>query len=453
MFFIADLHIHSPYSRATSKEMNLENLYRWAQLKGITVLGTGDFTHPRWFAEIQEKLEPAEPGLFRLRPEYCSEQDARIPNSCRGEVRFLLSAEVSSIYSKNGRTRKVHNLLFAPGLEIGAEIRSKLQRIGNLSSDGRPILGLDSKVLLQIVLEASPEAFLVPAHAWTPHFSVFGSNSGFDSMEECFEDLTPHIFAIETGLSSDPAMNRRLSKLDKITLISNSDAHSLAKLGREANLFNTELSYYHIRSAMETRDVNPKPDDPQGQTGLAAGALNPKPETGKPFEGTIEFFPEEGKYHLDGHRACDMRMSPEETRRHEYSCPKCGRKATVGVLHRVEALADRPEGFILPEAPTYQSLIPLLEIISEIKGVGVNSKKVAQEYERLLSHFGPELSILRETTPEEIEGFDSPLLAEAIRRVRAGGVKIAAGYDGEYGKVQVFGPGEKETFAPQMSLF
>ncbi|MEW5768362.1 MAG: endonuclease Q family protein [bacterium] len=447
MFFIADLHIHSPYSRATSKEMSLENLYRWAQLKGLTVLGTGDFTHPRWFAEIKEKLEPAEPGLFRLRPEYYSEQDKRVPGTCRGEVRFLLSAEVSSIYSKNGRTRKVHHLIFAPSLEIGAGIRSKLQRIGNLSADGRPILGLDSKVLLQIVLEASSEAFLVPAHAWTPHFSVFGSNSGFDSMEECFEDLTPRIFAIETGLSSDPTMNWRLSRLDKITLISNSDAHSPAKLGREANLFQTELSYYHIRSAMENRDGNQKLDDPQ------AGAPNPTLETGKAFEGTIEFFPEEGKYHLDGHRACDMRMTPEETRKHEYLCPRCGRKTTVGVMHRVETLADRPEGFIPSGAPAYQSLIPLLEIIAEIEGVGVNSKKVAQEYERLLSNFGPELFILGETPLEEIEGSNLPLLAEAIRRVRAGKVKIAAGYDGEYGKIQVFAPGEKEAFTPQMSLF
>ena len=298
-----------------------EGIWKWAQMKGITVVGTGDFTHPRWFKELGEKLEPTGNGLFQLKADLRPES---VPESCRADVFFLLSVEISCIYKKNGKTRKVHCLVFVPDLASAAKFNLALSRIGNIASDGRPILGLDAKELLKITLDTSPQAMLIPAHAWTPHFSVFGAASGFDSLEECFEELTPHIYAIETGLSSDPPMNWRLSALDGITLISNSDAHSAPKLGREANIFDTEVSYGAIMEAIKTR---------------------------KRFMGTIEFFPEEGKYHYDGHRACDVRFSPGETKQHDYRCPACGKRVTVGVMHRVELLADRAKGFRPPGSP------------------------------------------------------------------------------------------------------
>ncbi len=291
--FIADLHIHSYLSRATAKNLDLEHLNLWAQLKGIAVVGTGDFTHPQWFSELSEKLEPAEDGLFKLRPEFAAATAHSVPSRCAGPVRFALSAEISSIYKKGGKTRKVHNVVFVPTLDVAERIRVRLERIGNIASDGRPILGLDAKDLLEIVLEASEDAVLIPAHIWTPWFSVLGSKSGFDSLEECFDDLTGHIFAVETGLSSDPTMNWRVSSLDGLTLISNSDAHSPANLGREANLFDTEVSYPSIMEALRTGDP-------------------------KRFLGTLEFFAEEGKYHFDGHRKCGVRLSPVETMRRIY---------------------------------------------------------------------------------------------------------------------------------------
>jgi len=311
MSFIADLHIHSKYSRATSRDLNPENLWRWAQLKGITVIGTGDFTHPAWLKELREKFNPAKDGLFTLKRDLMT---AELPDSCRSDVFFMLSAEISCIYGKNGRTRKIHSILLVPGFSDAEKINARLSQIGNLHSDGRPILGLDAKELLKIVLDISPQAMVIPAHAWTPHFSVFGAASGFDSIEECYEELSPHIHAIETGLSSDPLMNWRLSALDRITLISNSDAHSPAKLGREGNIFDTDVSYRAITGALKT------------QTG---------------FTGTIEFFPEEGKYHYDGHRGCGVSFTPKETIRHHGICPVCGKKLTIGVMHRVERLADR----------------------------------------------------------------------------------------------------------------
>ena len=418
MRFIADLHIHSPYSRATSKDMEIESLCKWAQLKGLTVIGTGDFTHPKWFSNLKDKLEEAEPGLFKLKTAYLSEINNKVPQSCRRDVRFILSAEISCIYSKNGKTRKVHNLLIAPSFEAVQRINDALSKIGNLKSDGRPILGLDSKVLLKIALDASPDVMFIPAHAWTPHFSVFGSNSGFDTLEECFEDLTPNVFAIETGLSSDPQMNRRLSSLDRITLISNSDAHSPKKLAREANIFNTGLSYNGIYDAIKEKDTTK-------------------------FIGTIEFFPEEGKYHYDGHRSCKQRMTPSETRQNNGLCPKCGDKVTVGVLSRVATLADRNENYLHPNPVPYKSLIPLHEIISEVSGVGVNSKTVENIYNKLINSLGSELSILSDIPIHEIESADTPLVAEAIRRVRSGEVHIEAGYDGEFGVVRIFDNIEK----------
>jgi len=408
MRFIADLHIHSKYSRATSPSMSPENLWKWAQLKGITVIGTGDFTHPQWLGELNEALEPLGNGLFTLKKKLRSDD---VPDACRADLYFLLSAEISCIYSKNGKTRKVHSIVLSPDFDDAARINSALSKIGNLKSDGRPILGLDAKELLKIVLNESPDSLLIPAHAWTPHFSVFGAVSGFDSLEECYEELTPHIHAIETGLSSDPQMNWRISALDGITLISNSDAHSPAKTGREANIFDTEMSYPAMINALKS---------------------------GKGFLGTIEFFPEEGKYHYDGHRACSIRLSPQETIKNKYLCPSCGKKLTVGVMHRVEKLADREIGFRPEGAPDFHSIIPLPEIISEILKVGVTSKKVNNAYLNLLSEIGSEFNILMDTSIDDIEKAGSPILRQAVSMMREGKINIAPGYDGEFGKISIF---------------
>lgn len=408
MRFIADLHIHSKYSRATSKDLEPESLWRWAQLKGIAVIGTGDFTHPLWLKELKEKLEPGASGLFTLRKELSKEY---VPDLCKADVSFMLTAEISCIYSKNGRVRKIHCIVFVPSFEDAERVNAALSKIGNLKADGRPILGLDAKTLLEIVVRESPEGMLVPAHAWTPHFSLFGAHSGFDSIEECFGDLTPHIYAIETGLSSDPPMNRRLSKLDSITLISNSDAHSAAKIGREANLFDTEESFPGIINAIKT---------------------------GEGFAGTIEFFPEEGKYHFDGHRDCGVSLSPEEADKHDCRCPVCGRKITVGVMHRVEDLSDRKTGFALKGFPPYYSVIPLPEILSEVLKVGVGSKAVQRTYFSLLRELGNEFAILLKTPLDDIDRAGPERLKEAIAKVRAGDISIVPGYDGEFGKLKLF---------------
>lgn len=400
MKFIADLHIHSKYSRATSKEMNLESLDKWAKIKGIKVMGTGDFTHPAWFQEIKEKLEPAEPGLYKLR------------GSDTG-TRFLLSVEISSIYSQGGKTRRVHNLIYAPNIEIAEKIDVVLGLRGNIKSDGRPILGLSSIELAKLVFGISEEAVIIPAHAWTPWFSVFGSMSGFDTIEECFGEYTNRIFAIETGLSSDPAMNWRLSKLDKISLISNSDAHSAEKIGREANVFDTELSFSGIIDAIKSRDP-------------------------KRFLYTIEFLPEEGKYYYDGHRLCNVVMSPEETKKNNKICPKCKKPMTVGVMYRVNELADRSNDFSSELRVPFKKAVPLLEIIREILGVASITKKVKIEYERLITIFGTELAILIDASIEEIKNKGSEKLAEAIDKMRKGNINIQPGYDGEYGKVSIF---------------
>ena len=428
MSFIADLHIHSRYSRAVSRDMVPESLYRWAQLKGITVVGTGDFTHPAWFTELQEKLEPAEPGLYRLKPELAASVDAEIPAACRAEVRFMLTTEISSIYKRHERTRKVHNLIFAPSFSAVANMTDKLARIGNLHSDGRPILGLDSEELLRIMIERAPEALFVPAHAWTPHFSVFGANSGFDSLEECFGDLSPHVRVIETGLSSDPPMNWRLSQLDGITLISNSDAHSPSKLGREANMLNGDLSFDGIKAAFTSGDPSL-------------------------FQGTIEFFPEEGKYHFDGHRNCRVRLSPEEARAHDDACPECGKPVTRGVMHRVEILADQPAGHRAQRALPYRSVVPLVELTAEVRGAGVNTKGVTEAYHQLLASLGNEFEILMNVPIATIEENAGMLLALAIQRMREGNVTIAPGYDGEYGTVRLLSQEDRQSHASQTSLF
>lgn len=428
MKFIADLHIHSRHSRATSPAMTPETLWKWSQIKGIKVLGTGDFTHPQWLNELKEKLDDCGNGLFKLKTQYHSTEPAaeKFPQSCASDVFFMLTAEISCIYGKNGRTRKIHSIITAPDFETVEKINSKLSKIGNLSADGRPILGLDAKKLLGFTLDASENTMLIPAHAWTPHFSVFGASSGFDSLEECFEDLTPHVNAIETGLSSDPKMNWRLSQLDRITLTSHSDAHSPQKLGREANILNTEISYKAITEALKT---------------------------GKGFIGTIEFFPEEGKYHYDGHRACDASLTPEETIKHNYQCPVCGRGVTVGVMHRVEKLADRKEGFKPENAPEFYSIIPLQEIIAEALNVGTNSKAVEKEYFNLIEKFGDEFHILLNRDIKDIEKGGSEKIAEAISRMRLGKVNIKPGFDGEYGKIKIFEEIEKKQTKGQSMLF
>ncbi len=428
MHFIADLHIHSHFSRATSKDLTLEHLSRWAQLKGVQLVATGDIAHPGWLAEMKERLVPAEEGLFRLKDDIAAEVQANVPAACQDNVRFMLAGEISNIYKKNGKVRKIHHVLFLPDFPAVERLQAALDKIGNIRSDGRPILGLDSRDLLEILLEADPRSFLIPAHIWTPWFALFGSMSGFDTIEECFDDLTPHIFALETGLSSDPPMNWRLSALDNYTLVSNSDAHSPQKLAREANVFTTELSYPAIYQAL-------KSGDPQR------------------FGGTIEFFPEEGKYHYDGHRKCGIRWEPAATLAHDKKCSVCGRPVTVGVMHRVNSLADCDEGRKPARWHPFQSLISLPEVLGQVQKVGPASKRVQQAYAALLAKLGAELTILRDLPLEDIEHAGGAMLAEGIRRMRNGDLSIAAGYDGEYGTIKLFHESERAEFSEQAGLF
>ena len=428
MKFIADLHVHSKFSRATAKNLDLEHIHIAAQLKGITVVGTGDFTYPQWLSEIKEKLVPAEPGLFRLTDDLVKVCDQQVPLSCRQPVRFVLATEISNIYKKNEKTRKNHNLVLAPNFEVAEQFSAKLDSIGNIKSDGRPILGLDARDLLEILLETSDQACLIPAHIWTPWFSMLGSKSGFDSVAECFEDLTPHIFAVETGLSSDPPMNWRVSGLDGLTLVSNSDAHSPLNLGREANLFDTELSYAAMVSALKTGDTDQ-------------------------FLGTFEFYPEEGKYHLDGHRNCKVRLWPAKTLTHQGKCPRCGKALTLGVLYRVEELADREDGQTPPKHHPYRSIIPLVDILSEILRVGPKSKKVTMAYNTVIEKLGSEFNILHRLDPVKIDSAGISLLAEAIRRMREKEIEVIPGYDGEYGRVKIFSAQEREKLNGQQTLF
>jgi|WetSurMetagenome_2_1015567.scaffolds.fasta_scaffold00842_7 DNA helicase II / ATP-dependent DNA helicase PcrA len=428
MRFFADLHIHSKYSRATSPELDLEHLWLWAQIKGISVVSTGDCVHPGWFKELSEKLSPCGNGLFELKREFCAPLAVKVPPSCTADVRFILSSEISNIYKRDGKVRKVHNVVYLPDFPSAEKFAEKLGALGNIRSDGRPILGLDSRDLLEILLSCNPDAFLVPAHVWTPWFSALGSKSGFDSIEECFGDLTKYIYALETGLSSDPAMNWRLSSLDPFALVSNSDAHSPAKLGREANIFDTELSYNGILDALR------KPAD----KGLA---------------GTVEFFPEEGKYHFDGHRKCETRMHPRDTIRGKGLCPVCGKPVTVGVMARVEQLADRPEGEKGKRWRPYHSMIPLAEIIGDCLGVGPASQKAEALYWKLAGGVGNEFFVLMDAPLDGIRNMGGSLLSEGVRRVRNGEITIKAGYDGEYGTIKIFSDKERSGKKWQESLF
>ena len=419
--YFADLHIHSRFSRATSRDCDLPHLDWWARRKGIGLLGTGDFTHPAWRAELREQLLPAGEGVYTLR------EDLRLPDTTPGEApRFVITGEISCIYKRHGRTRKVHNLILLPSLEAAEELSKRLEAIGNIRSDGRPILGLDSRDLLELTLETCPEAEFIPAHIWTPHFALFGAFSGFDTMEECFADLTGHIHAVETGLSSDPPMNWRLSALDHLTLVSHSDAHSPAKLGREADLLDTGRTYPELVRSIRT---------------------------GEGFWGTVEFFPEEGKYHLDGHRNCGVCLTPLETIERGGLCPVCGKKLTIGVEHRVEELADRPAGLRPEGAKPFESLAPLPEVIAASTGASPASKKTLALYEDMLAALGSEFSILREVPLEELRQTAGPCVAEGVRRLRSGQVERRPGFDGEYGVISLLTPGEIARFSGQISLF
>ena len=416
MSFIADFHIHSRYSRATSFNADLENYAKWAKIKGIKVLGTGDFTHPKWFSELKEKLEPAEPGLFKLK-------------NSEEETRFILTSEISCIYSKKGKVRKIHIIIFAPSFEIVEKINTRLSFIGNLTADGRPILGLDAKELAKIILNISEDCLVVPAHLMTPWFSLFGSKSGFDSIEECFEDYSKYIFAGETGLSASPEMLWRMPDGRKISLISNSDSHSPQKIGREANVFDTEPNYFSIIEAIKKKD-------PQK------------------FLYTIEFFPEEGKYHFDGHRNCQISCSPSETKRYNGICPVCHRPLTIGVLNRVEKLADKPlNGFKPENAIPFKSLVPLIEIIAEVLGVGVTAKEPERNYKNLIEKFNNEFNILLNVPISELEKETLSEIAEGIKRVREGKIKLIPGYDGVYGKIKIFSNQEEQKQFRQETLF
>lgn len=429
MELILDLHLHSHYSRATSPDMNLESLYRWGKIKGINVIGTGDFTHPAWFLEISQKLEPAEPGLFKLKKEFALEIDKQLPKSVANNLmRFVLTVEISNIYKRHDKVRRIHNIVVVPSLKAASYINSKLDAIGNLNADGRPILGLDSEELLKITLESGNDSMFIPAHIWTPWFALFGSKSGFDSVEEAFGDHAKYIKAVETGLSSDPFMNWRLSQLDRFTLVSNSDAHSPRKLGREANVLNCGLSYAEIVAAINTGDER--------------------------FVGTIEFFPAEGKYHYSGHSKCKVAMSPEESEKHNHICPKCGRKLVLGVDHRIAELSDRSSDYKPKEHKQVNYIVPLPEILAEVNGVkSSTSKTVETEFNKIIASLGDEFFILRKAEIGRIAEVSNRKTAEAISKMRAQDIYIEPGYDGVYGVVQIFKPGEQIKNSNQINLF
>ena len=403
MRVLADLHIHSRFSRACSDQLNVPNLARWAKLKGINLLGTGDFTHPLWLRELKERLSPLDNGLY----EY-------------GGTRFVLTSEIATVWSVERKVKRVHTCLCAPSIEVVEQINEELAKRGNLSNDGRPVLGMSAAELVEIVMQVSPDCFVYPAHAWTPWFSVFGSMSGFDSIEDCYEDRTKDIFALETGLSSDPRMNWRLSALDRYTLLSNSDSHSLQKIGREANVFELDesFSYLDVINAIKLKDP-------------------------KRFRMTVEFFPEEGKYHYDGHRACGVSMHPRESRKINNICPVCRHVLTIGVLNRVEQLADREEGVVPSGALPYVKLVPLQEIIVDTMGRGWPTRAVMGEYEKLIGAFGTEFDVLTGAPKDKLFELTDEKIAEGIMRVREGRVAIEPGYDGVYGRISILGEKEK----------
>jgi uncharacterized protein (TIGR00375 family) len=429
MKFVADLHIHSKFSRATSRDMVLDTLAYWAKAKGIQLLATGDFTHPEWLFLMKEKLKPSGNGFFEFRTNIQPSENPhfRTLSLSSKDVSFILSTELSFIYSKGGKVRKIHVMLLAPDFESVERINARLEGVGNLRSDGRPILGLDVRLFCRMVAETCPRCVVIPSHIWTPWFSLFGANSGFDSIEECFEEMTPMIFALETGLSSDPAMNWRLSALDRFALVSNSDAHSPARIGREANVLDTEFSYRGLMEALRSRDPSK-------------------------FLHTIEFFPEEGKYHYDGHRKCGVVFSPRESLKSNDLCPKCGKRLTIGVLHRVEELADRESGDGAGRVP-FKSLVPLNEIIAEAVGKAADSQGVWDLYFKFVHEFGDEFSVLVDVPIAELARVSPDRISAGIDRMRRGLVQIVPGHDGEYGLIRLFAQEPAGEQAAQLTLF
>ncbi len=408
---IADLHIHSKYSRACSSQLNLENIAKWCQIKGLNLIATGDFTHPAWLMEIKKNLIEDGSGLLQLK-------------NGSEPVKFILGTEVAAIYSQGGKTRRVHLCLYFPSLADVEKFNAELQGRGkNLKSDGRPILGMSAKEILKLMKEINPRSVMIPAHIWTPWFSVFGSKSGFDSLEECFEELTPEIFALETGLSSDPAMNWRLSQLDGLTLVSNSDAHSLPNLGREANMFDLDF------------------------TSLTYDELFKTIKEGKPqkFLKTLEFYPEEGMYHLDGHRACGVVLAPKQSAKNKNLCPICHKPLTIGVLNRVEALVDRKDEEVPQGKIPYVSLVELDKIIAEALGIKTRTSRAVQmEFDNLIAKGDNELNILLNLSYAELAKITLPEVVEGIKRMREKKLKVEAGFDGQYGRVTIFSPEEKK---------
>jgi len=430
MKFVADLHVHSKFSRATSREMTLDSLAYWAKVKGLSLIATGDFTHPEWLFLMKGKLEPAGNGFLRLKNIVPPANGyLKSISFSPDDVHFILSTEISFIYSKKGKVRKIHLLLLAPDFESVDKLNAKLSSLGNLRSDGRPILGMDARLFVKIVADLCPSCVVIPSHIWTPWFSLFGANSGFDSAEECFEEMTPFIFAMETGLSSDPAMNWRLSALDKYVLVSNSDAHSPSRIGREANVFDTDFSYKAMVEALKSKN----PDK---------------------FLSTVEFFPEEGKYHYDGHRKCGIIFSPKESALHKEICPKCGKRLTIGVMHRVEELADREEGVRPPSKIPFKNLIPFNEIVAEAIEKTAECQSVWDIYFHFIHEFGNEQRILTEIPIADLNRLQPEKVGFGVERMRKGAVKIVPGHDGVYGIISLF---EKEEEAQetngQLSLF
>ncbi len=436
MRVISDLHIHSKYSRACSRDLIPQNLDKWAKIKGVNLLGTGDFTHPLWLAELKEAFEPAEEGFYKLRVALGENSPNPLFNQRGGNggVRFVLTAEVSCIYSQGGKLRRVHHVLVLPSFEAVEKFNKSLRDHGaKLGSDGRPILGMDSKEVLKYALDADEKAMVIPAHAWTPYFGIFGSKSGFDSVEECFGEMTKYIYAIETGLSSDPEMNWRVSDTDKFSIVSSSDAHSFSRIGREANVMEipeSELNYQEFLRILKEKDRSR-------------------------FKFTIEYFPDEGKYHWDGHAPCKFSCPPTQTKKLHGECPNCGKKLTIGVEARVEALADRPAGFVPPHNVAQKHLVPLEEVLADAFGVGSKTKTVQDYYWKLIDSAGSEFAVILDLPVQDVEKITGPLVAEAIKRVREEKVHRTPGYDGVYGIIKVFSEGERNQFtkSPQSVLF
>lgn len=428
MKLIADFHVHSRFSRAVSRDMTLPNMHEWASYKGIGLIGTGDFTHPVWFSEMREQLRPTADGLLELKPDFRSKNAITNPL-------FIPTTELSCIYSENGSTRRIHLVILAPDLITVEKINKELDRNFNLKSDGRPILGISAHDLSEKLLKIDQSLIIIPAHVWTPWFSLFGSASGYDSAKECFRDLLNKIPAIETGLSSDPAMNWRLSQLDQFNIVSAGDSHSPRKLGREATVF--ELEKFGLKELTQAFWFNP--------------LANHKKPLNFILE-TLEFFPEEGKYHLDGHAKCQQRITPAQTKKLKGICPVCKKPLTIGVLSRVEKLADRPEGYKNPSRPNYRTLVPLEETIGEALEVGPGSKSVQEIWALLIKEFQGEFNVLLEVPIADIKAISQGIVAEAVNRVRSGKLIIEGGYDGIFGTVKIFNSKERKKLE-QASLF